>query len=69
MVDCYPRIMLLLGGGGSSSRGLNLSLVLRAVQAGVVLLRSAVLPGRLIVTAVLRLVQMLCLKHFGGCGG
>ena len=64
VVDCYPRVMLLLGG-----RGLHLSLVLRAVQASVGLLRSAVLPGRLVMPAVLRLVQMLGLKHVGGGRG
>ena len=60
VVDRYSRVVLLLSGSCSS---LYLSLMLRVV------LSAAVLPGRLLVPAVLRLVQMLCLKHRGGFGG
>ena len=63
MIDCNSRVVLLLSGGSGS---LSLGLVLGAAQARMILLSSAMLPGRLVVATVLRLIKMLSLNHRGG---
>lgn len=65
LVEGQTVVMLLLRRGGCGCSGLSL---LSMGQGLVILLRAIMLPGRLVVLAVLLLmrVKMLRLKHGGG---